>query len=437
MFEKVSFLPFVNLFKNKSIQNFIFLAIIQSSNVLISLIAMPLLIQSLGLANFGLVNLALSIMVLANIMVDFGYSLSAPRLVAIQSHDRVALSTILTEVILSKVLLAIVGSSILLVCIYFFGMFESYAKILAFSLIIIFSEAIFPLWLFQGLQKLKMVSMANIFSKLLFLMAIVLFIKNPNHAHWTNFLLGGSGLLINIGLLFYVHVFLDIKIFKTNIFAVFQSLKENFLLFLTNLTSHFSVNGGSIVLSFFSNAITLGMFVLSEKISFVLRMFPAMVIQAVFPNAAKLYHVDFDQFLIYMKKVYVLIIVLSLLLSLITFALAPWIVQVMTQSYVEASITYLRILSFLPFIACLNVVNVVILLVTDRKPLLFQLSWMMCLFMIVATVVLGLFFGATGLCFGLLAKELFVFLVGIILIYKNEKIIFHGFLASFRSNRID
>ena len=80
MFEKLNLLiPLGNFIRNKSIQNFLFLAFIQSSNVLISIISMPLLIQSIGVDQFGLVNLALSVIVLLNILVVFGYNLTAPR----------------------------------------------------------------------------------------------------------------------------------------------------------------------------------------------------------------------------------------------------------------------------------------------------------------------------------------------------------------------
>ena len=53
MFEKLNLLiPIGNFIRNKSIQNFLFLAVIQSSNVLISIISMPLLIQSIGVDQF-------------------------------------------------------------------------------------------------------------------------------------------------------------------------------------------------------------------------------------------------------------------------------------------------------------------------------------------------------------------------------------------------
>ncbi|OYX17964.1 MAG: polysaccharide biosynthesis protein, partial [Algoriphagus sp. 32-45-6] len=80
MFEKLNqLIPFGSFIRNKSIQNFLFLAIIQSSNVLISIISVPLLIQSIGVDQFGLVNLSLSVIILLNILVGFGYNLSAPR----------------------------------------------------------------------------------------------------------------------------------------------------------------------------------------------------------------------------------------------------------------------------------------------------------------------------------------------------------------------
>jgi PST family polysaccharide transporter len=68
MFEKINLLiPFGNFIRNKSLQNFLFLVLIQSSTILISIISMPLLIQSIGVEQFGLVNLALAVIIIFNI----------------------------------------------------------------------------------------------------------------------------------------------------------------------------------------------------------------------------------------------------------------------------------------------------------------------------------------------------------------------------------
>ena len=119
MFEKLNLLiPIGNFIRNKSIQNFLFLAIIQSSNVLISIISMPLLIQNIGVDQFGLVNLALSVIILFNIVVGFGYNLSAPREVAVNQVDKSALSHLVSNVFSAKILLATVATLLIL-----FGIF--------------------------------------------------------------------------------------------------------------------------------------------------------------------------------------------------------------------------------------------------------------------------------------------------------------------------
>src|SRR5690554_2414520 len=90
---------FYFLLRHKSLQNFIFLLIIQSSNVLVALISMPLLIQAVGVDQFGLVSLALAVVFLANVAVTFGYNLSGPREIAINQENKEALSAVASKVL--------------------------------------------------------------------------------------------------------------------------------------------------------------------------------------------------------------------------------------------------------------------------------------------------------------------------------------------------
>jgi O-antigen/teichoic acid export membrane protein len=411
MLEKISTFPFANLIRNKSVQNLIFLIIIQSSNVLISLISMPLLITSLGVDQFGMVNLALSIIILANIMVGFGYNLSAPREVAILQNDKEGLSHVFSKVISGRLSMALIAATLILVATLGFGIFQEYQMILLFSLLLLFSEATLPLWFFQGMEKMKLISISNIFSKLLFLMGIVLFIHSPEQAKWVNFMLGGSGLVINLLLLLYIHVVLKIYYYRPKFRNVLLTLKENIFLFLSNLASHVSNNGGLIILSFFAAAETLGMFSLAERISMVLRIFPSLVIQAVFPNASKLYQNDKTEFFRFLKKVYGITLFVGTGISLTIFVSAPFIIQLFGKSQMQESIGFLRILCFIPLMASLNIVNVVVFLVKDQKELMFRSSWFLLSYMLPVCFVLSFFFGGKGLCFGLLSSELAILVV--------------------------
>lgn len=427
MFEKLLLLPIGNIIRNKSIQNFLFLAIIQSSNVLISIISMPLLIQSIGVDQFGLVNLSLAVIILLNILVGFGYNLSAPREVAINQGDKTALSHLVSNVFSAKILLATIATLIILISVFGLNLFKEYQMILVFSSLMLFSEATLPLWFFQGMEKMKLISIANIFSKLLFLMGIVLFIHNPGQSRWVNFMMGFFGLSINIFLLFYIHTFMGVRVYRPEFSAIRKSLKDNILLFFSNLASHISINGGLIILSFFSVAETLGMYSLAERVVMVLRMFPALIIQAIYPNAAKLYKSDEAGFYKFLRSVYFRVLAFGAFLAGATYLTAPWTIQVLSRSELIESVTYLQLLALVPFLACLNIANVIMMLVADLKNLLFKASWMMCLYMIVAATILTSIFGGVGVCIAIISTEVIVFLICMVLLYQNNRKLIHGF----------
>lgn len=427
MFEKLSLLPLGHIIKNKSIQNFFFMTVIQSSNILISLMTMPLLIQSIGLDQFGLVNLSLSVIILLNIMVGFGYNLSAPKDVAVNQQDKLALSHLVSNVFSGKILLAFLATLFILIGVFGFDLFKEYQIILVFSSLLLFSEATLPAWFFQGMEKMKLISITNIFSKLLFLMGIVLFIHSPDQSLWVNFLMGFFGLAINIILLIYIHTYLEIRFYRPEFMAIWKGLKDNLLFFFSNLASHISINGGLIILSFFSVAETLGMYSLAERVVMVLRLFPALIIQAIYPNTSKSYQRDEQAFFKFLKKVYIRVLIVGLLISAGTYLAAPWIIQILARKPLDESSAYLRILSFVPFLACLNVGNVTMILVADLKKLLFRASWMMCLYMVITASVLTAQFGGIGLCYAILSTEIIVFMICMVLLFRNNRKLFRGF----------
>ena len=422
MFEKLNLLlPLGNYIRNKSIQNFFFLAFIQSSNVLITIISMPLLIQRIGVDQFGLVNLALSVIVMLNILVGFGYNLSAPREVAINQQDKDALSHIVSNVFSAKILLAMIASFVIFIGVFGLNLFKEYPLILVYSVLLLFSEATLPLWFFQGMEKMKLVSIANVFSKLLFLMGIVLFIHVPGQSKWVNFMMGFFGLGINLFLLVYIHVFLKIKFYMPEFSAIWRSLTSNILLFFSNLGSHIAVNGALIILSFFSAAETLGMYSLAERVIMVMRMMPALIVQAIFPNAAKLYLTDRPRFLTFSAKVLLLSMAASAVLSIGTYLGAGLIIQILSGRSLPQSVRVLEILAFVPFLACANIWNIIVFLINDQKELLFRTSWLICGYMLVTSVFATAYYGEQGLAIALLSTEVASFLISSFFNWKYNR----------------
>jgi PST family polysaccharide transporter len=171
------------------------------------------------------------------------------------------------------------------------------------------------------------------------------------------------------------------------------------------------------------------MYSLAERVVMVLRLFPAMIIQAIYPNASKIYLKDEQAFFRFLKKIYVRVLIVGLLITAMTFLTAPWIIQILARKPLTESTEYLRILAFVPFLACLNVGNVTMILVADLKKLLFKASWMMCLYMVITASVLTSKYGGIGLCFAILSTEIVVFLICLVLLFRNNRKLIRGFYS--------
>ena len=131
-------------------KNFINLTLNQGVNVIATLIYTPILFQTLGDENFGLMHLAFSIVILLSILTNYGYSLNGPIKIVNSNDNR---NLIVNEVLVLRTIIS-------LIIIFFsypiitFYVDESFSKILFFSLIILFTEALNPLFYLQGINRI-------------------------------------------------------------------------------------------------------------------------------------------------------------------------------------------------------------------------------------------------------------------------------------------
>jgi PST family polysaccharide transporter len=436
MREMIQRLPFFKLLQHKSVRNFGFLFLIQSSNILISLLAMPVLIRAIGVAEFGLVNLSFSVILAFNVLVSYGYNLSGPRSIALSKADSQQASEAFSEVIGSKFLLALLALAAIFVLGLGFGFFRDYWVILAWSSLLVLSEATTTVWFFQGKESLHWASLANVFAKLMYLGLILGLVTDPSQSYLANFFLGGTAFLANSGLLLYIHFALKIRFQWPRFAVIWQSWKDNVLLFFSGMTAHLAVNGGVIVLSFFATAEVLGLYGMAERVAMVLRIAPTLITQAAYPRASILFYSDTNGFYAFVSKVQWASLVLGAGVSTLVHVFASGIIQLVAGDNLEGAVLILKILAFLPFFAGLNIGNMLIILVTDRKKILFHSTWGFGLYMLAASVVLTSYFGSPGLAVALLSTELVVYLFTSFLLWKSQpQILTNYYRGLFRRHR--
>ena len=398
------------MLNNIFIKNFFNLTINQGVNIFVAIIATPILFQNLGESSFGLINYSFSIFMLLSIIISYGYHLNGPKKIALKTQFSSNINFI-NDLISLRISIAFIISVIIILIIFFTHIFDGYSFIILFSIPILFSEAINPIFYLQGKNNLSTVALLNFFAKIIYLGFIVFFIKNSDDALKVNFIFGVS--LVIPFLCFWVRIFLKNR--KKFILSSFKNLifrlKENFEFFLSSIAGHISTYSGLIILKLFVNDIELGKFALANRIALIVRMIPVFIAQSVLQKATLIKR-DNQRFLNdYLNYYFFRGLIGSFIIGLFFLVFSKWIIILFAGKEVLYSSNILSILSFIPFCGMLNFKNILIILINEKKKTLNKSTWFSSVVMILLCIFLCKMFGGFGLAFALLFSEIFSFLI--------------------------
>jgi PST family polysaccharide transporter len=405
--------------KNIFIKNFTNLSLNQGINILIAIVATPILFQNLGDSQFGLVNLAFSIFMLISIFVSYGYHLNGPKQISLLNKLEKEADTI-KDIVSLRLFIAIIISTVIIALIYLTDFFNSYELIILFSIPILFSEAIHPVFYLQGKNNLSVLAILNAFSKLFYLGLIILSIKNQNDAFKVNLLYGSVLSLVFLvywGLFFYKN---KLKFHFVDLDKIKFRLKENFQFFMSSVAGHISIHSGIIILKLFVNNSELGKFALANKIAFLLRMIPVFIVQSVLQNASIINQNNPLALKKYLNYYFKRGLILTFIIGLFFTIFSKWIIIIFSGQEIIYSNQILSLLSFIPFLAMLNFKNILLILVNEKKEILNKATWISAFIMIPLAITLSYYYKGFGLAVALLISEFSSFIVHTILLSRSN-----------------
>lgn len=401
-------------------KNFISLTFNQGINIIIAIVVTPILFQNLGSINYGLIELAFSIFMLLSILISYGYHLNGPKRISCIDNIPNEFSLI-NEIISLRLFIALIISLFILLISHQTNLFENYSLIIIFSLPILFSEVLNPLFYLQGKNQLFTLSKINALSKVAYFILIYLFIKNYSDAFMVNFFYGSTIFLVY--LFFWLSLFLKnkSKFIISNINTLIQKLKENLEFFLSSVAGHISLYSGLILLKFFVDNKELGKFALSNRIVFFLRMIPVFIVQSTLQNATLVLKKNKHDLNNHLNYYYYRGIALTFLISLAFSLFSNSIIVLFSGQQIAYSAQILSILSFIPFLAMLNVKNLLTILIHEKKIILNKATWYSAIFTIISSLILSYFFKGFGLACALLISEFSSFIIHSTLLSFEKK----------------
>lgn len=311
--------------KKTVLSNFFSLSALQIVTYLFPLITLPYLIRVLGVEKYGLVMFAQSFVLFFNIIVDYGFNLSATKEISINRENKDIIDEVFSSVIFIKAILLLVSFVVLTIVVLNYPKFTQNKEVFFFSFLWVVGQALFPIWYFQGIEKMKYITIVNVIAKSLFTISIFIFIREKSDYILVP-ILNGLGLVFS-GLFSLFFIFFHFKQrFYFNKIKLFKHLKAGFHVFVSSSAFVLLVNSPLFFIGLWLGDTMAGIYSAFDKIVNAGKNLFIVVAQVLFPYMSRLYNENKVKY----KKVYIkyllAITFISIIAIFLVYLLADWFV---------------------------------------------------------------------------------------------------------------
>jgi PST family polysaccharide transporter len=328
------------LISNKSIvSNFSYLSAFQLFNILLPLVIYPYLIRVLGTETYGVVIFSQAIIMYFSMLINFGFNISATKDVAEYRKNPKKLNEIVSTVFIIKAFLWIFSFIILVGLILFIPSLQKHWLLFIFSFGITFNELLFPQWFFQGIEKMKYITIINITSKILFTFLIFLYVKNEQDYLLVPLFQSMGAFIGGVIAIYVVLVKEKISIGLQKITIVKYYFLESLPLFISAASVQIYVNANKILVGAFLGMTEVAYYDLGEKVLRLIKTPVGMLGQAAFPSLA------IQKSVKKINNVMKVGIFITSVLILLVFIFSDLIVTILGGSDMQNAVPIIRILS--------------------------------------------------------------------------------------------
>jgi O-antigen/teichoic acid export membrane protein len=329
-----------NFIKNKIlVENFTFLSALHVTNLVLFLITIPYLFRVLGSRNYGLVIFAQTLAFYFSIFVNFGFNLTATKDISVQRENSEKISEIVSSVLTLKIVFFLISLLLMTLLTSLIPPLRENRLLFLLSMLACLSEALFPVWYFQGIEKMKYITFINVTTRVLATILVFIAIVSQNDFVIYPLILGigtVSGALFALVLVFR----------KQEIIFRFQTPKvlvnyfnENLLYFFSNVSTQIYANANKIIIGSFLGMVEVAYYDVAEKVINIVKVPYSLLGQTLFPKFSR------DRNIAFLRKIIISTVIFTLLIILILFLFSGIIVRFFSGTYNSGTVEILRILS--------------------------------------------------------------------------------------------
>ena len=317
--------------------NTISLAIIQILNYVLPFITLPYLSRVLDVDRLGLVFFAQVFMDYFFRLAMFGFDFSGVRSIAINRDDKEKTNLIFNSILCVQLIFLIISFIILSVLIILVPKFRADAIVYYFTFLSVIGNIFIFTWFYQGMERMKFITVSNITTKTVGLLLIFTFIKS-NQDYYLVPLFNSLGALVAgiISLIFIKKVF-KIKFFIPNKEEIINTIKYSSQFFLTKVAIALYRQTNAFVLGLVVSTTAVAYYTSADKIFWAIFALYYTFITALFPYMSK------NKDIVFFKKILKYLIILAIGFSLFLILASKFLIILFFTEKMLPAINILRI----------------------------------------------------------------------------------------------
>jgi len=313
-------------------------------NIVVPLAIYPFVIKRLGSEKYGLVLYSQAIIAYLVLFVNFGFNISGTKYISKFRDSIKRKSQIVSVIYIIKFAFLILSFTILVILFSLFDSIREEFMLYLLTFHLCFYETFFPVWFFQGIEKMKIITFASFLGKLIYVPLILIVIREPDDYLYLPLING----IVTIAVVTYSNIVMykqeSIRLFIVDFRIIKIVFIETIDYFLSNCFVLLKERTNIFVIGTFLSMSDVALYDFVMKVVNVLRMPFMMFRDAIFPSFVKKNSMKRYQMVIFVISI---IAFLIYLLGVIVF---PYIENIVGgEELVGASYYYNRLGLFIPF----------------------------------------------------------------------------------------
>lgn len=267
--------------------NIIDLLIIQGLNYLLPFIALPFLFRTLGATMYGIVATSYSFYMFCNIIIDFGYNLSATREISMHINSKGDIDKIVSITLASKIvitILCLLGATIIIESI---PNYREYNHVFYLMMGIPIANCFFPIWYFQGVEKMGYMTLTTTLAKVLSFIPMFIIVRSKEDILYVAILYSLGYVLSSIVSIVLLKIRFNVKFVPVSPIKIVDSIKKSAPFFLSRISASLYSLGNTLVLSAMCGSQMAGLYDVAQKLIEAFNGLISPISQALYPYMIK------------------------------------------------------------------------------------------------------------------------------------------------------